>query len=174
MEVNRKGYGLGVVYTMDNEVIPRPCKICDWLLNSIHGHFGLQQGHNIRMTMEFKVPKRHILRPTLSIDIVQHVLRWERQKRCYGRRKASALGKEYCFYWQCFWRREDEDKRMVKILFILPNRPFGHLLKKSFTFISRCTVTPLGPHSAYTQWGAQRLCKLYFSRNWTMKNDHLP
>ena len=93
MEVNRKGYGLGVVYTMDNEVIPRPCKICDWLLNSIHGHFGLQQGHNIRMTMEFKVPKRHILRPTLSIDIVQHVLRWERQKRCYGRRKQVPLAK---------------------------------------------------------------------------------
>ena len=24
---------LRVVYTMDHEVIPRPCKICDWLLN---------------------------------------------------------------------------------------------------------------------------------------------
>jgi hypothetical protein len=25
---------LGVVYTMNHEVVPRPCKICDWLLNS--------------------------------------------------------------------------------------------------------------------------------------------
>jgi hypothetical protein len=25
---------LRVVFTMDHEVIPRPCKICDWLLNS--------------------------------------------------------------------------------------------------------------------------------------------
>jgi len=32
--------------------------------------------------MEFKVPKRHILRPALSTNMVQRVLRWERQKRC--------------------------------------------------------------------------------------------
>jgi len=29
---------------------------------------------NVRVTMEFEVPKRHILRPTLSIDMVQLVL----------------------------------------------------------------------------------------------------
>ena len=34
---------LGVVYIMDHEVVPRPCEICDWLLNSSQDHFGLQQ-----------------------------------------------------------------------------------------------------------------------------------
>ena len=36
---------LGVAYIIDHEVIPRPCKICDCLLNSSHDHFGLHQGH---------------------------------------------------------------------------------------------------------------------------------
>ena len=29
---------------MDHEVVPRPYKIYDWLLNSSRGHLGLQQG----------------------------------------------------------------------------------------------------------------------------------
>ena len=29
-----------VVYTMDHKVVPRPCKICDWLLNSSWDHLG--------------------------------------------------------------------------------------------------------------------------------------
>ena len=36
---------------------------------------------NVRVTMEFEVPKIHILRPTISTDMVQRVLQWERQKR---------------------------------------------------------------------------------------------
>ena len=56
---------------MDHEGIPRLCKICDWLLNSSWDHFGLNQGQNVRVTMEFEVPKRHILRPTLFINMVQ-------------------------------------------------------------------------------------------------------
>ena len=32
------------------------------------------------VTMEFEDPQRHILRPTLSIDMVHRVLRGERQK----------------------------------------------------------------------------------------------
>ena len=59
---------------MDREVIPRPCKICDWLLNSSQDHFGLRQGKNVRVIMEFKISKRHILWPTLSTNMVQHVL----------------------------------------------------------------------------------------------------
>ena len=35
-------------------------QICDWLLNSSQDHFGLHQGKNVRVTMEFKVPKRQI------------------------------------------------------------------------------------------------------------------
>ena len=30
----------GVVYNMDREVVPRPCKIWDWMLNSSQNHFG--------------------------------------------------------------------------------------------------------------------------------------
>jgi hypothetical protein len=60
----------GVVYIMDHEVVPKPCKVCDWLLNSSWDHFGLHQRKNVRVTMEFKVPKRHFLRPTLSVDMV--------------------------------------------------------------------------------------------------------
>ena len=44
--------------------------------------------------MEFEVPKRHSLRPTTSIDMVQHVLRGERQKMCSGKKKARAHGIE--------------------------------------------------------------------------------
>jgi hypothetical protein len=54
---------LGVVYTMDHEVVPRPCKSVDWLLNSSHDHFGLHQGKNVGVTMEVEVSKRHISRP---------------------------------------------------------------------------------------------------------------
>lgn len=32
-----KERSLRVVYTMDCEVVPRPCEICDWLLNSSLG-----------------------------------------------------------------------------------------------------------------------------------------
>ena len=45
------------------------------------------KGKNVRVTMAFKVPKRHILRPTFYIDMVQRGLRLERrQKRCFGRK----------------------------------------------------------------------------------------
>ena len=35
---------LGVVYIMDHEAVSRPCKICDWLLNSSQDQFGFHQG----------------------------------------------------------------------------------------------------------------------------------
>ena len=34
----------GAVYTMDDDVIPRPCESCDWMLNSSWDHFGLHHG----------------------------------------------------------------------------------------------------------------------------------
>jgi hypothetical protein len=77
----------GVAYIMDHEVVPRPNKICNWLLNSSRDHFGLHQGQNVRVTMEYEIPKGHILRHTLSIDMVQRVLQWERQKRCSSRKR---------------------------------------------------------------------------------------
>ena len=33
----------GDVYTMDHEVVPMPCKVCDWLLNLSQDHFGLHK-----------------------------------------------------------------------------------------------------------------------------------
>jgi hypothetical protein len=68
--------------------------------------------------MEFKVPKRHILRPKLSTDMVQRVLQWERQKRCP--------------------RREDGDKRgqensRTLYYFIFQNYFSGHTLDKNLT-----------------------------------------
>ena len=44
------------------------------------------------VTMEFEVPKRRILRPTLSTHMAQHVLRWETQKRCSSRKKNKNKG----------------------------------------------------------------------------------
>ena len=80
--------GLGAVYTMDHEVVPMPFRICDWLFKLSWDHFGLHQGKNVRVTLKFEIPKIHILRPTLSIDMIQRVLQWERQqKRCFGRKK---------------------------------------------------------------------------------------
>ena len=78
---------------MDHEVVPRPCKICDWLLNSYEDHFILHQEKNVRATMEFKVPKRHMLRPTLSTNMVQWVFWWERQKMYYGRKSQGPTAK---------------------------------------------------------------------------------
>ena len=35
---------IGIVYTLDHEVISRPCKNGDWLLNLSQDHFSLHQG----------------------------------------------------------------------------------------------------------------------------------
>jgi hypothetical protein len=50
-----------------------------WTMKSFQGpvksqdHFGLHQGQNARVTMEFEIPKRHISRLTLFIDMVQRI-----------------------------------------------------------------------------------------------------
>jgi hypothetical protein len=66
--------------------------------------------------MEFEVPKRHILRPTLFTDTVQRVSQWERQKMCSSRKRQEAHGREMLLYLILndffFGRREDEDKKI--------------------------------------------------------------
>ena len=42
---------------MDHRIIPRPWKTCDWLLNSSPDNFGLHQWKNVKVTIEFDVPK---------------------------------------------------------------------------------------------------------------------
>ena len=65
---------------MDYEVISRPRKICDRLLNLSLDHVGLHQGKNIKVTIEFEVSKRYLVKPTLSIDMVQHACAVEEAK----------------------------------------------------------------------------------------------
>jgi hypothetical protein len=67
---------------MDHEVVPMPCKKCDWLLNSSQDHFGSHQGKNVRVTKEFEVLKRRILRLTLSIDMNKPPLPPKRRSYC--------------------------------------------------------------------------------------------
>ena len=50
---------LGLVYTMDHEVIPRPCKISDGLLNLSRDHFGLYQGKHVGMTKSSRSLKKY-------------------------------------------------------------------------------------------------------------------
>ena len=52
---------------------------------------------NLRMIMEFKVPKRNILRLTLSINMVQWVLCWERQKRFSNKKRQRLMIEKYCY-----------------------------------------------------------------------------
>ena len=65
---------------MDHEVVPGHCKCVDWLLKSSWDHFGLHRRKQVKVTMEFEVPKRHILRPTFTTDMVQQVLQWESKR----------------------------------------------------------------------------------------------
>jgi hypothetical protein len=44
--------------------------------------------------VKFEVSRRHVLRPTFFIHMVPEVLRWERPKRCYGKKKVGVHGKE--------------------------------------------------------------------------------
>jgi hypothetical protein len=144
-----------LVYTMDNEVVPRPCKIYDWLLNSSRDHFSLHQGKNFRVTIKFEVPIIHILRPTLSTDMVQYVLQWERQKRCCSRERQPMV--EKCCYKKFLMifflgggGRENEDKRRQELEFF-SKLPFLDIYEKNIsTFTFWCILIPLGPHLVYT------------------------
>jgi hypothetical protein len=51
---------LGLVYTMDQEVVLGRCKSVHWLLISSQDHFGLHQGKNGKVTMKVEVPTRYI------------------------------------------------------------------------------------------------------------------
>ena len=132
---------LGVVYTMDHEVVPMSCKICDWLLNLSLNHFRFPPlKKNVKMNMEFEISKRHILRPTLSIDMVQWVLWWGRQKRCSGRKRQGPMAKKCCYnkiLLILFWKQKMKTIERSNLIFLLSSKmPFlGIHLKKNSTFI---------------------------------------
>ena len=46
---------------------------------------------NVKVAMEIEVPQRHILSHVLSTHMVEWVLWWETQKRCYGRRRQGPM-----------------------------------------------------------------------------------
>jgi hypothetical protein len=54
-----------------HEVVPRPCKICDWLLNSSWDHIGLYQGKKTQSDYWVRTLQKTNLRPTLYNDMVQ-------------------------------------------------------------------------------------------------------
>jgi hypothetical protein len=49
---------LGVVYIMDHEVVMRPSKIYDWLLNLSQDHFSLQQGKKCQSDHGIQGPQK--------------------------------------------------------------------------------------------------------------------
>ena len=123
---------LGVVHTMDHEVVPRPCKICDWLLNLSRDHFGLHQGKKCQSDHGVWDPqKTKFLRPTLSTYMVQRVLWWERQKRCSSttRRGPMANGVIVKFWW-FFWELNTRELSNLIIFFSSRNCAFCTYIKK--------------------------------------------
>jgi hypothetical protein len=107
--------------------------------------------------MEFEVPKNLILRPTLSINMVQRVLWGERQKRCSGKKEeARAHGKGILLFIMIFLRerrrRQEKTKELSTMYFIYFKLPFldMYFVKKSICSFFWCMVTPFGQHSVYT------------------------
>ena len=132
---------------MDHEVVPRPCKISDWLFNSSRDHLCLHQGEKPELPWSLRSPKDMFLRPTLSINMVQWVLRWERQKRRSSRKKVGKL----CYNWiwnehflgKRKWRQHKTREWPNLIFFFLffPKMPFvefkkaAHWLYSAWSFL---------------------------------------
>jgi hypothetical protein len=64
------------LYTMDREVVPRPCKIYDWFCELVLGSLPCTpRKEMLEWPWSLSSPK-DITRPTLSIDMFQRVLWW--------------------------------------------------------------------------------------------------
>ena len=90
----------------------------------------------IELTMEFEVSKRHILRPTLSANMVQRVWLWERQKRHAWKKEKGKGPREMndliIIFDKMFFEEEKmetrENKKKVKLDFFFQNCPFWHII----------------------------------------------
>ena len=136
---------LGVIYTMYHEVVPRRCKICDWLLKSSRDHFSVHQGKkNVRVTVKLKVPK--LKGPhTFSTNMVQRVL-WERQVRCSSRKRHGPMVVIILYYFSGILFGEEKVKTKER-----SNLPFLDIhLEKTQQIHFWCMVIPLESHSIYT------------------------
>ena len=125
---------------------------------------------NVNVTMEFEVLKRHISRPTLFTDMVQQILRWERQKRCSGR-KCKGLWQSniviIIVQWICFWEvmtRQDKTRKWLNLKKKIQNIPF-------WSYVYKSTYSLFGLHSVYIV-----IFILIFKKSnhgsWTIKWDH--
>ena len=147
----------GVVYTMDCEVVPGSCKICDWLLNSSWDQFGLYQGKHVRVIMVFEVPRRCIVRPTLFTGMVRRILQWEGLMKCFSRKRRGPMAKKWCydfifFFSEVFYGEEKVKTREDnKLDFFFQKCPFWAYIKKQNQHIYFWyMLVPRGPHSVYT------------------------
>ena len=156
---------------MDHEVIPRPCKICDWLLNMSWDHFNLHQGKNV-------IASDHGVRgpPEDIFQGLHYPPTWS-NGFCSGRGKRGALV-EKCkgpwqrntliikFLWIFFGGREGKNNKRQKSNLICFKIAFlRRILKIIGTFTFECMVIPLGPHSVHTWWGAQSFVNRYFKKS---------
>ncbi len=171
---------------MDHEVIPRPCKICDLVVELVPGSLRFTPRKQFHSDHGVRVPKRHILRPTLSTDMVQRVLMGERQKGALVETCKDPWHKmnvnirfEWFFSWEekrTQWNRKEWSS---SIFFFFQICPFWTYIKKFNTFTFWCVVIPLSPHSIYTYWGGPKgFVNWFFKKSdhgsWTMGRDHLP
>ena len=108
-----------------------------WTMKSSHDHFGLHQGNKSHNDHGVRGPQNSFLKASLFTDMVHWVLRWERQKRCYSRKRQGSMSKKW--YYNSFLMtyflggRENKDKRMVKLYFsfLFKIALFEHILKRS-------------------------------------------
>ena len=148
---------------MDHEVVPCSSKICDRPLNSPKNHFGLNQEKNERVTMELEVPSRPIFMPTLSIVMVQRVLRVGEMSLTTNVRRPWQRNVALIFwifllnvFHSCDERKEEEGMK-VKHEEISQNYPFWSSILKISTSTLWCMVNSLGSRLVFTWSWAQRL-----------------
>ena len=145
---------------------------------------------NIRVIMGFEVPKRHILRRTLFINTVQHVLWWERQKRWVGKIRQRPMAEKWCYngYLMIFFEKWREMKTrewstLILFYFNFQNCPCWTYVTKistnsffgawSFLFI-HIWFTPIeGPKALYICF-LKILDHGSWTMNQTMEKGHLP
>ena len=139
---------------MNHEVVPRPCKICNWLLTSSWDHYGLHQGKNGQSDHVVWGPHKTYLKayvihshgPTGFVVGETKEVIWQK-KHCYNDFLKIDI------FFEEDKRKTREDKRMVKreLLFTLKTTTFfGHMLE---------TSTP----SIYDVWSSFLLVHIRFT-----------
>ena len=172
---------------MDREVVPRPCKICDWLLNSSWDHFSLHQGK------EKKCESDHIVRGLQMTYFKAYIINWhgptgfavrEAQITAFGRKREGPMI-EKCYYSKkiimIFLREEKmktrEAMRMTKleIFLLFKTALFGYIYwkKSAHSFLGAWLF--LLVHIRFTpSEGLNDFINRGFSKNRTMEKGHLP